>query len=370
MKYDTVYGLFTAICNAIRQKKGTTGMISHQDIPDEILSIETGGGEIGEDGLIVTNKYVDLYTLGKTNIDSGLEEDSKKYLIDATNMHKNNIYAGDVYGDLNGKTIRFYSLQNAFYKSKYFNNPSWPIDVSKWDVSNVKYMSNCFRDCESMNKLDISSWDTKNTLDMSFMFFGCGNLKELNVKNLDVSNVVSMESMFEDCNSLTTLDLSGWNTSNVQNMTDMFFSCKGLKELDVGHLDFSNVKSIGGAFSYLTSCTKLRLPDLPKTNYSSLASNSMLYDFQFSGNGTFGREYVSSLIFNITAIWRQTQDTVVSETGLTYGHYYEAFANSIGENTSGKTRTIKLHTTLYNSLSDEQKSLLIDKGYTLTYGTS
>lgn len=39
--YNTVKSLFTAICDAIRAKTGTSGDIDHQDIPDRISKIET-----------------------------------------------------------------------------------------------------------------------------------------------------------------------------------------------------------------------------------------------------------------------------------------------------------------------------------------
>ncbi len=45
-KYKTLDSLFDGICNAIREKDGTTALISHQDIPERIKSIPNvcGGG--------------------------------------------------------------------------------------------------------------------------------------------------------------------------------------------------------------------------------------------------------------------------------------------------------------------------------------
>lgn len=43
--YETVDSLFTGICDAIREKDGTTALISHQDIPARIEAI-SGGGNI------------------------------------------------------------------------------------------------------------------------------------------------------------------------------------------------------------------------------------------------------------------------------------------------------------------------------------
>lgn len=43
-EYKTVNTLFSAICNAIREKDGTSERIKHQDIPDRIMKIQVGGG--------------------------------------------------------------------------------------------------------------------------------------------------------------------------------------------------------------------------------------------------------------------------------------------------------------------------------------
>jgi hypothetical protein len=45
-KYETIDEFFTAVGDAIRTKKGTTGPIKKQNIPSEILSIEIGAQEI------------------------------------------------------------------------------------------------------------------------------------------------------------------------------------------------------------------------------------------------------------------------------------------------------------------------------------
>lgn len=41
--YETVDALFTGICDAIREKDGTTALIAHQDIPERIAAIQGNG---------------------------------------------------------------------------------------------------------------------------------------------------------------------------------------------------------------------------------------------------------------------------------------------------------------------------------------
>lgn len=54
LTYDTLPALFTGICDAIRTQTGEVGLISHQDIPDKILAIETGGDTITAINEVVT----------------------------------------------------------------------------------------------------------------------------------------------------------------------------------------------------------------------------------------------------------------------------------------------------------------------------
>lgn len=56
MSYSTIGGLFTGICDAIREKDGTTGLINHQDIPDRISAI-SGSGEGGGIGVFKSPFY-------------------------------------------------------------------------------------------------------------------------------------------------------------------------------------------------------------------------------------------------------------------------------------------------------------------------
>ena len=207
------------------------------------------------------------------------------------------------------------------------------------------------------------------------MFYNCQFLTSLDVSSFDTSNVTTMSYMFYNCSRLTSIDVSNWDTSNVTTMSYMFYSCSKLKEFDLSMFNLNNCDNIMYMFGGCASLLKLRLPDIPKSSSSSIqmlnSACSKCNDFQFVNGGTFvNNSTSSSLTLSLVYIWKGAADAIATGHDKTNGFFYEAFANSIGENTSGKTRTIKLYTTLYNSLSDEQKALLTDKGYTISYGTS
>ena len=54
------------------------------------------------------------------------------------------------------------------------------------------------------------------------MFSYCSSLTSLNLSNFNINNVKDMSGMFFNCSSLTSLNLSKFNTHNVKNMIFMF----------------------------------------------------------------------------------------------------------------------------------------------------
>ena len=69
-------------------------------------------------------------------------------------------------------TSKITDMSDLFYSSKFENIN---IDVSNWDVSNVKDMSYMFNECQNFD-CDLSKWDVSKVENMSNMFYSC-NLK-------------------------------------------------------------------------------------------------------------------------------------------------------------------------------------------------
>ena len=98
------------------------------------------------------------------------------------------------------------------------------IDISYWDVSNVKIMFNMFVACDKLKSVgDISKWDVSKVTNMTYMFQFCEKFNQ-DISNWDVSKVNSMVHMFYGCKSFNQ-DISNWNVSNVINMVGMFDGC-------------------------------------------------------------------------------------------------------------------------------------------------
>ena len=106
-----------------------------------------------------------------------------------------------------------------------------PIDFNDIDVSNIDSFCNngvtgIFED-KYFKYIDISEWDVSNIKSMRGMFWGCLKLKSVgDLSNWDVSKVTDMWGMFYQCEKLESVgDISDWNVSNVRNKDIMFLYC-------------------------------------------------------------------------------------------------------------------------------------------------
>ena len=98
------------------------------------------------------------------------------------------------------------------------------IDITDWDVSNVKSTNNMFYDCGKLKSVgDISNWNVSNVEHMMNMFSGCDNFNQ-DISSWDVSNVTDMRFMFLNCTSFNQ-DLSKWNVSNARYNEFAFYNC-------------------------------------------------------------------------------------------------------------------------------------------------
>ena len=88
------------------------------------------------------------------------------------------------------------------------------IDISSWDVSNVKNMQHMFWGARDFNQ-DISSWDVSKVTNMTGMFREASAFNQ-DISSWDVSNVEMMASMFRDATSFNQ-DLSSWTVEQVKN---------------------------------------------------------------------------------------------------------------------------------------------------------
>ena len=115
--------------------------------------------------------------------------------------------------------------------------------------SGLYYM---FGSCTNLTSLDLSNWDTSKVKSMSNMFYNCTRLTDLNISNWNVGNLKYLNAMFYNCSSLTFLDLSGWrlNEGRSCNMNSMFRNCSKLTTLDLRNWN-NNLNQTSSYYTYM-----------------------------------------------------------------------------------------------------------------------
>ena len=130
------------------------------------------------------------------------------------------------------------------------------LNTDNLNFSRTETMRNMLRECQSLTTLDVSEWDLSNVKDVSFIFRNCNKLKEINgLENWDTSNVAEMKQVFYKCSSLPSVNLTAWDTSNVTTMEAMFSGCSKLATADMTGLDTAKVTNIHDLFVNCTSLT-------------------------------------------------------------------------------------------------------------------
>lgn len=146
MQYNTISSLFTGICDAIRKKEGSTGLISHQEIPERILTIN-----VGQDG-----------TGGILKLDTGITESENVYF-DGLNEY------GDIIPALtSGSTVSATVTESSMYSSIYAgykaldgnNSTFWAHGTGRSTLSSGREMP-CYIVIEFQRKISFDSYYIK-----------------------------------------------------------------------------------------------------------------------------------------------------------------------------------------------------------------
>ena len=192
-----------------------------------------------------------------------------------------------------------------------------------FDFTNMTDMNNMFRSCAYLTA--IPQMDTSRVTSMEYTFLDC--LKLQSIPLLNTSKVTSMYYTFRGCTSLTTIPQL--DTSNVSAVESMFYGCDALESIPL--LDFSNVGHVSSILnpSYLDDLVNL-------TYMGGFKNLKVDFDIQKAPNLT-----VQSLMNVINNL-------------------YDFVGNG-----STTTKTLKIGTTNLNKLTDEQKAVATNKGWSL-----
>lgn len=139
------------------------------------------------------------------------------------------IYDLNTHIDLYDSLIQVDNSQLKKYIARFIDRYSWrKLRNFNWiDTSLVTDMSGLFYENEFCAGIDISRWNVSNVKNMSHMF--AISAFDGDISNWDVSNVTAMNSMFEYCKAFNS-DIGNWDVSNVMFMTYMFHRAENFNQ--------------------------------------------------------------------------------------------------------------------------------------------
>lgn len=181
--------------------------------------------------------------------------------------------------------------------------------------------------------------DTTNVTDMFYMFYYCTSITI--VPLFDTSNVTNMNNMFNSCYMLTEVPL--FNTTKVTNMGSMFYNCNKLRTIPL--FDTSHVTSMNGMFE---QCN--HLSEVPQLDASNVT------DMNFMFTGCSNLETIHMININASLY-------IAVSTKFTREALLEIIGN-LKAQTSG-TKTLTMGATNLAKLTDEDKAIATNKGWTL-----
>ena len=226
--------------------------------------------------------------------------------IETGSSEKSTIYKTLEARGTNWNSVFYGNSASVFYVMETINQSDIP------NSSNVDSMSYMFRNCYSLR--NVPQLDTSNVTNMSGMFYGCNFIT--NIPLFNTSKVTDMSTMFNECILLKTIPQ--FDTSNVENMSRMFESCRGLTTIP--SLNVGNVTNMNGIFSYC-------------------------YNLQYI--------YMKNIKVNLD----------ISFTALQHDALVELINNGLATVTA--TQTLTMGSTKLALLSDSEKQVALDKGWTL-----
>ena len=179
--------------------------------------------------------------------------------------------------------------------------------------------------------------------------------KHLDLRMFDVSEINSLNDAFAYTeNKYNYIDTRGWDTSNVTSLVGTFSVCYGISELDLSHWNVDRVTSTGRMFYYA-----LNLATINFSNWNLSRVEQMPEMFSTCGS-------LTTLIMNGAVLPKiDLSNWALDQCGSLTVESLVSVLNALPQLDSGTTYTCPLGSTNLNKLSDDQKAIATNKGWTL-----
>ena len=330
-KNDNLGDFLADIANSIRTKTGTTELINAQDFSTKILQITSGGINTLKK-LLDATKNADylFYEYQGTSIDGLIQ-----------------------YND----TENVESISSTFYRSKV-------VKIPELNTSKVKNFSYALA-YSSIN--EFPNWNFSNAEDISYLLSQCKSLKtDIVINNLSkLTGDYCLNGTFQQ-SVVTSVTLNDLNPNIAYSINSTFFDNGWLKSISLNTTTGApmKVKSMSEAFNYCSQLKTLPLMDLTQcTRFSVIGCNSL------ESIPAYDLSNITSI--NLSSLYKLAEFHATGmkvSFDISYSTIFtrEALVEILNNlATVTKTQTLKMGTTNLAKLTDEDKAIATNKGWTL-----
>ena len=228
------------------------------------------GNLIEENGIDVnlndidTSEITDMSYLFQTSDFCGdISEWNVSNVTDMSGMFSGSKFNGDI---SSWDVSNVINMKNMFSDDKSFNG-----DLSKWDISKVENMYGMFQRCGRFIGYGLENWNPKSLKDSGLLFFHCTKIN-IDVSTWDVGNLRDAHQMFDKCILFEGKGLEKWNTKNLKDISWMFMNCENLDA------DFSNwnTKKLYDVEEAFKNCLKFTGKGLENWDISNVRKASIV----------------------------------------------------------------------------------------------
>lgn len=232
----------------------------------------------------------------------------------------------------------------------YNNDKLVSIDVSNWETINVTSLNQTFASMPNLKSVNYAEWDVSNVTSF-FAMFDATPIETADMSKWDTSSAIRIDWMFSG-NNFKELDISNFNTRKVTNMYALFSGSKSLTRLDISKLDTSNVLDFGHVCAYWWKvCQELNISGLNLTRVTSMSGTFIRTAFKVIRSDGLQLPDIDMKTIGLDYSKELTVDSIV---GL---------LNALPQ--SDKGYSFQIGSDNIAKLSNEQKAIATDKGWTL-----
>lgn len=188
----------------------------------------------------------------------------------------------------------------------------------------------------------------------------------LEVPLISITSVTNMQEAFSKCERITTIPL--FDTNKVTNMSSAFSYCYNLE--NIPQLNTGKVQNFSSMFSYCRN-----LESLPELNFESAINVSNFFAQVFNvinlgGFDNLGKAYIEKTInyaryaLNLSSCEKLTHDSIMNVINNLYD--LNLNENLSVDGVCQYTQSLNLGATNLAKLTDEEKAIAVNKGWTLS----